>query len=199
MEIQLKELIETIKEEGLKIGEAQAVALVEKAKKEAESILNVARNEANTIVTEATNQANKEMLSSEAAIKQASRDLILNLHKEIENIFSKLILSTTKEALTGDLLKEAILAVVKGIIEEKSDLVVLVDSKKLPEIEKALLSSLSNEVKKGLEIKPFDQLEAGFRVAMKDGSAFYDFSDTEIAQILSVYLNQKLATILLNE
>lgn len=196
MEIQLKELIETIKAEGIKSGESQGAELIDQAKSEAAAIVSAAKDEADAIVAAAKETAAKETASGEAAIKQASRDLILNLRKEIESLFAAVIQGDVKSALTGDLLKDAIVAVVKGLTDDHSDLELMVDSKQLAAIEKGLLSSLSAEVKKGFEIKPFDQLDAGFRIGMKDGSAFYDFSDQEISLVLSGFLNRKLAALL---
>ena len=196
MDIQLKELIETIKSEGIKSGEEQGAQLLEKAKIEALKIINDANKEADKIRAKAKDDAVKEIASGEAAIKQASRDLILNLRQEIETIFTKLIQKEVKTGLTKELLKDAVVAVVKGLTEDCSNLKLMVDKKQLSAIEKSLTSLLSNEIKKGLEIVPFEQIDAGFRVSYKDGSGFFDFSDKEIALILSGYLNQKLASII---
>lgn len=196
MEIQLKELIETIKSEGIKSGESQGAEIVSQAKDEAASIISNARVEAAEMIKKAKNEVAREQASGEDAIRQASRDLILNLRKEIENLFESLMQNKIKESLTGDLLKEAIVAVVKGLTDDSTDLALMVDSKQLAKIEKALSADLSAEIKKGLEIIPFDQIDAGFRVSMKDGSGFYDFSDKEIALVLSAYLNRRLADII---
>jgi V/A-type H+-transporting ATPase subunit E len=50
-------------------------------------------------------------------------------------------------------------------------------------------------LKKGIELKPFPELQAGFRIAMKDGSAYYNFSDQGIAEILAEYMNPRIAEI----
>jgi V/A-type H+-transporting ATPase subunit E len=54
---------------------------------------------------------------------------------------------------------------------------------------------LAVELQKGVELKPFPEIEAGFRIAMKDGSAYYNFTDRGIAEILAEYLNPKIAEI----
>lgn len=196
MEIQLKELIETIKDEGIKSAENSASEIIEKAKQEAGSIIQEAQAEAENLLKQNRLAVEREQAASSAAIAQAARDLILNLRKEIEKIFSTLIHHQVGEAFNGDLLKEAILAVVKGFSENCEDLTLLVEKKKLAAIESSLRLSLANEIKKGLEIKPFDHLNAGFRLSMKNGTIFYDFSDAEIASVLSEFLNKKLAALL---
>jgi len=41
-------------------------------------------------------------------------------------------------------------------------------------------------------------IDGGFRIAEKDGSAFYDFSAEAVAAMLSAHLNPKVAEILKN-
>jgi V/A-type H+-transporting ATPase subunit E len=58
--------------------------------------------------------------------------------------------------------------------------------------------ALAAELKDGLELKSDRSLQAGFRIANKDGSAYYDFSAESVAELLSAYLNPHLAEILKN-
>jgi V/A-type H+-transporting ATPase subunit E len=60
------------------------------------------------------------------------------------------------------------------------------------EIESGLRSRLAEELKGGLEIKPVHGIDSGFRIAEKDGSVYYDFTATGIADVLSAYLNPRL-------
>ena len=46
---------------------------------------------------------------------------------------------------------------------------------------------LAEEIKNGLEIKPTKGVQAGFRLAAKDGSGYFDCSDDEIMQMLMPY------------
>ena len=51
----------------------------------------------------------------------------------------------------------------------------------------ALKAELAEELKKGLEIKPTKGVKAGFRLAAKDGSGYFDCSDEAIAEIIMPY------------
>jgi len=57
---------------------------------------------------------------------------------------------------------------------------------------------LTGELWKGVELKSNRKLNAGFHISSKDGSVYYDFSSESVAQLLSTYLNSKLAEILKN-
>ena len=49
------------------------------------------------------------------------------------------------------------------------------------------VSVLLEESIDGLEIKPVKGVSAGFRLASKDGSGYFDCSDDEIMQMLKPY------------
>lgn len=199
MEIQLKELIDTIKEEGFKSAQLDGQEIVEKAKEEAALIVSNAKQEASLLLQEAKAQIAKDQSSSNAAILQASRDVILNLKKQIESLLDTVIQTQVSSNFSGDTLKEAIVAVVKGIASDVNDLTLLVNEKQLSNIESSLRSALNEEFKKGLELRPIDSINCGFRVSLKNGTAFYDFSDKEITSVLSGFLNKKLAHIITSQ
>jgi len=48
----------------------------------------------------------------------------------------------------------------------------------------------------GVELKPVKGAKAGFRIGEKNGAAYYDFSADAVADMLSAYLNTRLAAIM---
>ena len=46
---------------------------------------------------------------------------------------------------------------------------------------------IAEEIRNGLEIKPVKGVSAGFRLASKDGSGYFDCSDDEIMQMLKPF------------
>ena len=69
----------------------------------------------------------------------------------------------------------------------------LLSEKDLKALEKSLTASLKAEIKKGLEIKPDKTLAAGFRIGVKNGAAYYDYSAESLAEMFAAYLNPKVA------
>ena len=57
----------------------------------------------------------------------------------------------------------------------------------IKKIDSAKYSELAEEIKNGLEIRPTKGVRAGFRLAAKDGSGYFDCSDDEIMQMLMPY------------
>lgn len=194
MEVQLQELLDKIKNEGVKAAEAESARIREEAEKRSRETLQRAEQQAAAIVAKAREEAARFEQTSEAAVKQAARNAILGVRQGVVGIFDAMLARETREALSGPNLAEVIVALVKAWPgKEIPSLQALLPPADLEKLEKGLKSRLQEEMKKGFELKPLPALEAGFRIALKDGSAYYNFTDQGIAQILAEYLNPRLA------
>ncbi len=196
MDVQLQELIDKIKSEGIKTAEQESARVLKEAEHKANDILADAHDEASSIIAKAKEEAHRFEQTAKEAVKQAGRNTILSLRTRVTEIFDAVIAEETKQAYSLKVLEEAIVSLIKAWSKEQvPNLQVLMSSSDLKKIEKQLKSRLAAELKKGVELKPFPELQAGFRIAMKDGSAYYNFSDQGIAEILAEYLNPKIAEI----
>ena len=79
---------------------------------------------------------------------------------------------------------------------EAEDISVLVPAKDAEDLAVSLRASLKDEMAKGLEVKADKSLATGFRIGIKDGAAYYDFSAESVAELFSAYLNPKTAAIM---
>jgi V/A-type H+-transporting ATPase subunit E len=192
MEIQLQELIDKIKRDGIESASQEAARLKTQAEDEAKRIVEAARKEADTIVAKAKTDAERTEKAGIAAVGQASRNVVLTFQTEIQAVLDRIVAQETAASLSDDALKLILPDILKGW--SKGDTLDLI----LPEAQLGKLSSyftekLSGELKKGVELKSDRNLAAGFRIANKDGSAYYDFSAESVAELLSAYLNPHLA------
>ena len=78
MEIQLHELIDQIKKDGVDAAETEADAILKSAKDEAEKIISNAKAEADKIMLNAKAENERMVKSSEDAIRQAGRNLLIS-------------------------------------------------------------------------------------------------------------------------
>jgi len=197
MDIQLREIIDKIKNDGVKSAQEEAARIIAEARNEASDMIRKAGEDAKRIRDDTEAEVRRMENRGRDALSQAGRDLILTVKGEIELIFNRLLEREIREALSVELLAKVIVAAVRSISEqEKNEIDVLIPAGLLSEIEPALMTRLSAEIASGVEIRPFKGLDAGFRIAMKDGSAFYDFSDKELAAMLARHLNPRLADLL---
>ncbi len=200
MDVQLKELIETIKNEGVRSAEGKAAEILASAGAEAARTLETARREADAILSRAREEAARSERSGRDALKQAARDLLLNLKASITRIFDSVVTAEVAAALDGKVLEESIVTLMKGWDgKDLARIDLLLPEEKLGKLESGLRARLAAELAKGVEIKPSAGLKSGFLVSEKNGKAYYSFTAQTIAEVLSEYLNPRLAAILLEE
>jgi V/A-type H+-transporting ATPase subunit E len=198
MEIQLQELIDKIKKEGIESASEEASRLKLEAEGEARRIVEAAQKEAAEIAARGREDAGRFEKAGEAALEQASRNLILAFKGEIETLLGKIVAGETAAAYGEDTLKAALPELLKSWAAKggSDDLAVILPEGELKKLEGWFKGKLVSELKNGVELKSDRNLGAGFRIANKDGSAYYDFSADAVAELLSAYLNPRLAEIL---
>jgi V/A-type H+-transporting ATPase subunit E len=198
MEIQLQELIDKIKKDGIEAASEEAAKLKREAEQEAAKIVAAARKEADDIVSKGKADAERSEKAGKAALEQASRNLVLAFKGEIEVLLEKIVSQSVSSAYGPDTLKAILPELFKAWVSKGStaslDLLLSVES--LEKLKSWAGGALSAELKKGVELKSDRNLGKGFRIANKDGSAYYDFSAESVAELLSAYLNPHLAEIL---
>lgn len=196
MDIQLQELLEKIRHEGVESAEQEAARIAAEAESSREALVKAAEKEAAEILRRAREEAKKIEESGNAALAQASRDLFLSFKGRLEGLLSELVKEETKAAFGPEVLKDAIPAAVKALAEGgEGDLVLLMPQASREALEKHFQSAFAALVKSGIEVRPYADLDAGFRLASKDGSAYYDFSAEALAELFSKHLNARLAEI----
>ena len=198
MDVQLQELIDKIKKDGVASAQQEALAIKEAASKEAESIIAQAKEQAQGIIKDAKAETERMEKAGCDAIKQASRNLLLSFRDGISAQVRALVETQTNAALDKDLLAKLIPETVKAWVakSESTELAVLLPENNLKELESAVAASLKEEMSKGLEIRPDKTLSAGFRIGLKDGSSYYDYSAEAVAELLAAYLNPKISGIM---
>ncbi|MDR2376489.1 MAG: V-type ATP synthase subunit E [Treponema sp.] len=196
MEIQLQELIDKIKRDGIETASGEAAHLKNQAEGEARRIVEAARKEAETIVAAARADAERAEKAGIAAVGQASRNLILAFKGEIQAILDRIVARETVATYNADLVKAVLPEILKNWAAGGGDsLNILLPEAQLGLLEGFFREKLAAELKKGLELKSDRNLGAGFRIANRDGSAYYDFSAEAVGDLLSAYLSPRLAEI----
>ena len=83
MEIQLQELIDQIRKDGVNAAETEAKSIVDSAKEQAEKIISDAQAKADKILLNARNENERMVKSSEDAIRQAGRNLLISFRESV--------------------------------------------------------------------------------------------------------------------
>jgi V/A-type H+-transporting ATPase subunit E len=196
MDIQLQELIDKIKKDGIESASQEAASLKAQAEKEAAAIVEAARKEAEAIVAAGKASAARDEKSGIAAVEQASRNLVLAFKDEIQGLLDRLVASKLAEAYNADTLKKALPDILKGWAKGADKLEVILPESEAKALEGFFKGELVSALKQGVQLRSSRSLGGGFRIAEKGGGAYYDFSAESVAELLSAYLNPRLAAVL---
>ena len=198
MDVQLQELIDKIKKDGVAAAEKDSAKIIAASEKKAEAIIAEAESKAAEIIKKAKSETEKMEKASEEAIVQAARNMLLSFKDSLVEELDGLIQGETEKAMSKDVLGKLVPETVKAWAKnsDASELSVLLSDKDLKLLEKSLKTSLKAEIKKGLEIKPDKTLSAGFRIGVNKGAAFYDYSAESLAEMFAAYLNPKVAALM---
>lgn len=198
MEIQLKELIEQIKKDGVEAAENQADAIVEAAKAEAEKILADARAQAEKLMQNAKAETEKTVKSGEDALRQAGRNLLISFRESVARELNAVTGEGISAVYSSDTLVQLIIKAVEGWTEkpDAQDITVILGSEDLKKLESAILEALKARMLTGITLKANESLDGGFRIAVNGDGAYYDFSKEAVTDMLSGYLSPKITALL---
>ena len=197
MEIQVQELIDKLKKDGIEAASEEADRIKREAEAEARQIVEAAKKEAEEIIASGKQDAERSEKAGIAALEQSSRNLVLAFKGEIQSLLDRLVNQQLGAAYGEDVLKAALPELLKSWAAKGEDeLAVLLPEGELDKLRGFFNEKLIGELKKGVELKSDRNLAGGFRIANRDGSAYYDFSAESVAELLSSYLNPRLAEIL---
>ncbi len=198
MEIQLQELIERIKADGVAVAESEAASRVEAARAEAERIVREAKAEAETIVRQAREENERLIRVSEDAIRQAGRNLLISFRESVARELEALIYAQMAGDYSPAVMAELIPKVVEAWTARggAGEVAVLLNSQDLAALESGLTAALKKRLLAGVTLRPDDSFNGGFRVAVDGGRAYYDYSRDSLADMFAAYLNPRVAELL---
>lgn len=198
MEIQLHELIAQIKKDGVDAAENQATTIINDAKAQAEKILADAQAQADKILNSAKTENEKMVRSGEDAIRQAGRNLLISFRESIAKELRAIAGDAVAAAYARENLSGLILSVVENWTKnpENENLTVIMNEQDLAALEESLLAALKEKMLQGVTLKASDSFDGGFRIAVADGSAYYDYSTEAVVEMLSGYLSPRVAQLM---
>jgi V/A-type H+-transporting ATPase subunit E len=193
---ELQELIEKIHQEGVKAAEDKAGDIEAEAKRQAEEIIKKAGKEADKIISDAKDEVSRMRRSGEESLKQAGRNVVISLKKEITSILDRLIALRVREGLSSDAMSKIIPSLIKNYRGEKGAIVVTLNKKDLKDMEKSFLSKLKAAAKKGITLRGSEEIQGGFFISYDSDKSHYDFTDKSLAEYISSYLKPALGELL---
>ena len=198
MEVQLQELIDQIKKDGVEAAETEAEAIVKAAKENAEQIIADAQAQADKILAGAKSETERMTKSSEDAIRQAGRNLLISFRESVTRELNAIVGENVTAVYSSDALASLIVSIIENWANkpEAEDIAVILNAQDLNKLEETLLKALKEKMLKGITLKANDNFDGGFRIAVNNGSAYYDYSAEAVVDMLSNYLSPKVTELL---
>ena len=198
MEIQIQELIDKIRKDGVDAAEVEAEKILISAKEEAQRIIAEARSEADKILVNAKNENTRMVKSSEDAIRQAGRNLLISFRESVARELKTIISESVDAVYSSQALEKIIVDVVErwSINPEVQNLTVILNNDVVERLEKTMIASLKERVKKGVTLKANDNFDGGFRIAVNDDAVYYDYCENAVVELLSNCLRPKIVKLM---
>ena len=187
---ELQQLLEKIQRDGVDKANAEAAAIIAKAKTEADALVKKAQEDA--AAAEAKGKADAEAYAARAreTISQAARDTVLKVKEDVTKLLTQLLAQNVSAALATEAVPLAAAAVkelVAGGSAEVATSAKLVD---------ALRAQLAAQAQNGVKVVADEMTGAGFTVKLDNGRVEHDFTDAAISEALAQRLRSDLAALL---
>ncbi len=198
MEVQLQELIEKIKTEGIGVAEEKATSIIKEAEEKATAIIKEAEEKAEGIVKKAKDEQERFEKASISSIRQAARNTIIAFRENIIAQLDALVRIETLNRYDSEVLTALIPEVVTAMIkkEHADGASVILKEKDAKALEKSLIAAFKARLMEGINVLPDHSIKAGFKVTEKGASSYCDFTNESVAEAFSAYLSPRIREIL---
>ena len=194
---ELQHLIERIRKEGVESGEKAADSLVAEAKKKAAAIVADAQKQAKELVAKAETDAAAFAERGKKTLEQAARDLLISIGGAVGNVVGGMVDSKVSAALTPELMAQMLLKLADayGKSGGAGGIVAMLGEADAAALKAVFAKEYQSQLVNGIQIESDKEIFKGFRVGVKGGQVFHDFTKDSIAESLANFLRPDLAQI----
>lgn len=198
MTVQLQELLETIKRDGIEKAEHSAKKIIDRAEAQAASIVTHARSQAEQLLKDAKVKIERQERSSRELLKQAGRDLVLLVQNGLVTLFQRFLTLQHGKVLTPTHFADIIVkAISQALSTSEGGLRIEIAASEEKKILHHIRAQLTQDVLDGkVEIVSSPALKRGFRLSVQNGLLAYDLSIDAIAEAVGQALHPSLQQLL---
>ena len=196
-ENEMQGLLERIHKMGTEEAEQKKSDIITTATAEATQLIEDAEKKAATILANAKTEAAKIEQKGQAALQQASRDVIISLKKSFEGAIKSALTPIVKSAMTTETIAVSIQAMVSafaatGLDTSKGIEVILSDADKQLLTESSI-AAIKKEMGAELTLTPVKSTSGGIQIGLAGDDAKYDITVETIAEMLCEFLSPQIA------
>lgn len=184
-----------LKEDGILAARQEAETIIQEARKKAESMLADGARQVQAMKQAAEEDIARQRQKSEAAVRLAARDLMLEVRKQVEQIGTVLLTGPVKQALaTPEIVKSALTELLKTQKSGQDWELALG-----PTVGKPLAEAVLQDLFKAHEarVKLAEGLKkAGFELTATSGTEVIEVTDDSVTEAFSKLMSPELAKML---
>jgi len=184
----LQSLLEKINREGVEKAEAKAAGIIAEAEAKAAEIVRAAEEKAAKAKAGAEEAARVYESGAKERVRQAARDVVLEVRASIEALLAKVLLEDVEKSLSEP---AAVASLAAKAVEETAGGAEISAPGKIAAALKAQLASRPE-----ISILADDSISAGFTVKTDGGRVEHDFTAKTIAEEMAKRLRPDLAALL---
>lgn len=193
---ELQPLLDKIRTEGLAKANADAGAIAAKAKADAQAVLEKAQAEAAAIREKAEADAAQLRARSEESLRQAARDVMLKVGRDVQAALERILLADVSAALSDP---AALSRCIEGAVSAgiAAGGVVQVPPEAAKAVADTVLASAAAGAagKDGFRVEAADGVSSGFRVFVENGRVEHDFTAEAVSAALAAAVRPALAAV----
>ncbi len=203
----VQELINRLRDDGIKAGRQEADRLIHEARKQAAQIVAQAQEEAEALLTQAREQIQTERQAFQDAIRKAFRDTRLELAAQVRNAFTAHVRRLVSMELEDrEFLRNCLLLIIYSAssnLPQDQLLEILVPQALFApgpggtttltetgqkELHQMVLGIAAETLRQGIVLQPSSELHSGLRIRLSGEDLEIDVSDRALGDLLLKYL-----------
>lgn len=192
---ELQHLIERIRKEGVESGEKAADSLVAEAKKKAAGIVADAQKQAKDLVAKAEKDAEAFAVRGKQTLQQAARDLLISIGGSVGDVVGGIVDEKVAQALSPETMGQMLVKLAEAYGQGGAGIEAMLGEQDAAAVKAYIAKEYQGKLAAGIQIESAKGIFKGFRVGVKGGQVFHDFSADAIAESLSNFLRPELAEI----
>ena len=200
---ELQSLLEKIHRNGIEKATAERDEMLKNAQKEAEAIVAAAKEEAAKLRKAAENDAEALKKRAESAIRQAARDILLDLKSELKKRLEAVVRNRVDEALSADFMAGLVADIAKSVMldpaKSAASLEVMVAPAKCEEMTAKLAAAVGADMVDRISVFPNSAAGRGLKISVEGDQVFFDFSDATLTEMVCAYAGSKISAVLTAE
>lgn len=194
---ELQQLLERIQKEGVDEAGRQSQALIQAAEARAAVIRSQTEQEATERRATVAREAVAFQRRAEQAVRQAARDVLLQVERDLGALFDRLLRADVDQALAApDLVATLALEAARAYVSGGEQAVTILVSSRGEELVRALQAQLAVQAQEGVTLESEDASFSGFRLRLAGGRVEHSFTGSAIAAAVGRLLRPQLAALL---